>query len=245
MGLDISVSKGSIGKVVDAADSLDKASTERQLNADELRKILEGAGHLGFNPPALIPHVGIAYGLPLQWEIGVRYAANGWRVGVRHQLIDQETSGFDLAVGFGFGLAAIDPPINTVLDKVDVSDYGRFNIDLPIAIGRHGIWYRWWAGPRFLFSKMSQELTATLPSVLLPNGTVQTNVPVKSKISGTGFYVGASAGVAFGYRWIFIGPELTLVQLVGDADISLFDLTTNVSLDALVVYPSFTLTAEF
>ena len=54
-------------------------------------------------------------------------------------------------------IAAFTPPVEDVLDTVSIDDFSRWNLDLPVAVGQHGSWYRWWAGPHFSYSSMSQS----------------------------------------------------------------------------------------
>jgi hypothetical protein len=138
-------------------------------------------------------------------------------------------------VGIGLGSAAFDPPIHQVLDTIEVNDFVRWNFDLPITVGGHGSWYRWWAGPRLLFSSMSERMTLHLPY----------DTTVSGSVSGRGLYVGGFAGTAFGYRWLFVGPELTLVELVGRADVSAVGTTTRASLNSFIVYPAIAVMGEF
>jgi len=234
-GLDISVSSGAINKVLDAAESLDAASAQRMLTDDEKRTILEGGAHLGLNPPAFIPHVGVAYAPFEGWEVGARFAASGWRLGIRRQLLAEEESGVDLVAGVGVGRAAFDPPIHRVLDTIEVDRFARLNFDVPIAVGRHGVWYRWWIGAHAVYSIMSENMTLHLPN----------DTTVTGSVSGRGLYVGGYAGAALGYRWLFVGPELTVAELFGHADVEAMGERTRADLDAFILYPSIAVMGEF
>jgi hypothetical protein len=235
VGLDISYSNGAINKVLDAAESLDQASAQRMLTDDEKRTILEGGAHLGLNPPAFIPHAGIGYAPFEGWEVTARFAASGWRGGVRRQLLSQETSGVDLAIGAGVGSAAFDPPIHGVLSTIDVDHFDRWNFDVPLALGRHGVWYRWWIGAHVIYSLMSENMTLHL----------QNDMTVTGSVSGRGLYAGGYAGAALGYRSLFVGPELTLAELIGHADVEAMGQRTRADLGSFIVYPSLAIMGEF
>ena len=153
---------------------------------------------------------------------------------VRPQLLGQDDSGVDMTVGLGLGAAAFDPPIHSVLDNVEVGDFVRWNVDLPITVGWHGSWYRFWTGPRLLYSSMSETMTLHLPYETTVTGSV----------SGRGLYVGGFVGAALGYRSLFIGPELTLVELFGTAEVSALGVTTSARLDSFVVYPAIAVMGE-
>jgi hypothetical protein len=235
LGVDISFSTGSIRKVIRAADELEDTAALRSLTEEEMRRILEGGAHLTFNPPALIPHVGIASSIFERWELGLRFAASGFRLGVRHQILEQKTSGIDFTIGLGAGRAIFTPPINDVLDTLTVDAFERWNFDVPVTVGQHGDWYRWWAGPRIALSSVSQTMTLALP-----------NTPeVTATVSGSGFYLGAHAGTAFGYKSVFIGPELTLVGLFGSADVNMMGQTRQFGIGSFIIAPAFALMGEF
>ena len=208
-GLDLSVSAGGIQQIVDAARQVDKTAGERSLSDTEKRTIMEGGAQLGLNPPAMIPHVGLVY--------------------------SQGQSGVDLTVGFGFGRAAFDPPIASVLSTIRVNNFSRWNLDVPITLGRHSSWYRWWGGPRLAYSIMSQSMSLTL----------QHDDAVIGTVLGSGFYLGASVGAALGFRSVFVGPEMTVAWLFGRADVTALGFTENVTIDALIIYPAFAVMGEF
>lgn len=233
-GVDLSFSTDSTRKIVRAAQALEEASLERDLSEAEQRAILLGAAELAVNPPAVIPHLGFAVSPFERWELGFRFATSAFRVGARRQLLVQEESRVDLTLGLGLGLGIFTPPIEDVIESVAVGDYLRVNVDVPIVIGQHGVWYRWWAGPRFLYSNVSQSMTLSLPDETKVTGTVGAHA----------FYLGGVAGAAFGYKRVFIGPELVLMQLVGGAEMQVFGSHTEVDLDSFVVYPAFAIMGE-
>jgi hypothetical protein len=234
-GLDVSVSSGSIRKVIRAAESLEEASAQRELTDAEKRTIVEGGAHLALNPPAVIPHLGVAYAPLNRWELGLRFAATGWRLGMRRQLLLQEQHDVDLTLGGGVGCALFTPPVNDVLETLTIKKFSRWNFDLLLSLGRHGSWYRWWIGPHLLYSRMSQTMSLALPR----------EVTITGSVSGNAFYMGGHAGTAFGYQSVFVGPELMLVQLMGDAEVTVLGSTTGFSVSSFIVYPAFAVMGEF
>jgi hypothetical protein len=234
-GFDLAYPVHTIGDVIDAAETIEDAAAERTLTDDEIRIIAEGGAALGMNPPAVIGHLGVA-GAPLErLELGARLMSSGWRLGFRYQLLTQARHGVDLTAGFGAGTALTKPVIEEALDSVTVDRYWRWNIDVPVALGRHGTWYRWWVGPRLLYSRSAQELTVQLPY----------DVRVRGQLSGGALYLGGQGGAALGYRSIFVGPELTIVGLMGSVDVDLLGRTEPVRLDTAVVQPAFAVMGEF
>ncbi len=233
-GVDVPIPTGAIAKSADAASELEELAETRTLTESEKQTIIEGAVNLAVSPPIPLAHVGAAYAPVESWEVGVRYAAAGWRLGVRRQILRQEVHGIDLTLGLGGGRAAIEPPVDNVLDTIEIEDFVRWNFDVPITLGKHGSWYRWWTGPRFVYSSMSQAMTLTLPG----------ESRELASISGDAFYVGGYFGAAFGYRAFFIGPELTLVELFGSAEVRALDTTQDVDITTFIVYPALAVIVE-
>jgi hypothetical protein len=236
IGVDVSVSTGAIHKVVDAAEAIDEAANRRDLTDEEKLTIMQGGAHLALNPPALVPHAGIAYAPWDGWEFALRFAASGWRIGARRQLLDQDSNGVDLSVGVGGGRAAFTPPVEDVLDRLHIDDFARWNLDATVAIGQHGLWYRWWAGPHLVYSRMSESMTLSIPFA---------RTQVSGSVSGRALFAGGYAGAAFGYRSVFIGPELSFAWLLGDADVTALGTTTNVDVGSFILYPAFAVMGEF
>jgi hypothetical protein len=233
IGADISVSTSSIDSIVRAAEALDTASRERRLTDSEKLTILQGAAQLGTNPPTVIPHFGVAYAPWEHWEVGLRFASTGWRIAARRQLLWQPEHGVDLTVGLGFGRSVFTPPVGGGTFRID--EYSRWNLDVPVAVGRRGSWYRIWTGPRFVYSTISQSMTLTLPY----------DMQIQGSNSARAFYVGGYAGAALGYRSVFVGPELTVVWLLGRGDVTALGSTATVDLHAFIVYPAFAVMGEF
>jgi hypothetical protein len=234
-GIDISYPTGTITDVIDAAEVVEELGTIRPLTPEESQTIVQGAAALGMNPPSLNPHVGVATGAFEGWEVGARLAASDWRLGVRHQLLYQAKSGVDLSVGVGFGTSIFDPPIGRALSSVEIQDYGRYNLDVPVAVGKSGVWYRWWAGPKLMMSRVSQRM-----SVELSGGDV-----VDGSVDASGYYLGAYAGAALGYESIFIGPELAVVRLFGNAEVRVYGQRVNSEMTGTVIHPGFAVMGEF
>ncbi len=44
---------------------------------------------------------------------------------------------------------------------------------------------------------------------------------------------------------IFLGPELTVVRIFGNADVTALGATTNIDIAGFVIYPAFALMGEF
>ena len=239
-GVDVSYSPGGLHQIQDASRQADKSSQQNNITDAEKSTIARGGAQLGLNPPAIIEHVGLAYSPIESWEVSARFCATAWRLGVRRQLARQEENGIDFTVGIGVGRAAFDPPVDGVFSTIHVDNFSRWNFDIPITLGQHGEGYRWWAGPRIVYSSMSQDMTLSLTGDEVVRGT----------ISGHGLYLGASLGVALGFRTVFVGPELTLAWLLGSAvvrasDTNNVNIVETVTTDVLIIYPGIAVMGEF
>ncbi len=246
-GVDLTASVGSIDKVISAANAITEAGNNQALTPDEERTVFEGGAHLSFNPPSIIPHIGVYY-VPFDaTEVGVRLSGSGLRLGVRRQLLRQNEHGVDFTVGAGIDRSIFVPQIDfgeCTGTCIHVDSYARWNVDAAAVLGRHGNWYRFWAGPRFLFSTLSQSMTLTTPSEIDASGAPPT-LNLKGSVTGQGFYVGGCAGAALGFRNFFIGPELTVLELLGSARVTALGTTSSASLNSLVLAPAFAVMGEF
>ncbi len=239
-GMDVSVPTGTIFKVVDAGKTLAGAADDRELTDAERAQVIEAGMNLALTPPAPVTHVGVTY-TPLQdWEVGVRYASGGWRLGMRRQLLHQAAHTVDLTVGIAVGRFAYEFPVNDVLGVLTLDDFTRYSLEIPIVVGQHADWYRWWGGPRLVLHRFSTALTFTQP----PVGGAPASATLAS-VDGTGAFVGAQGGIALGYRTLFVAFELTVVQLVSSARLEIVGAGQELDLSGLVIYPGIALMGEF
>ncbi len=132
-------------------------------------------------------------------------------------------------------------PVGSVLGLVELEDFTRWQIDLPIQIGTAGTWYRVWGGPRLMFTTFDTALVLDLPAF--------TGYPGERELasfSGTGVYVGGQAGVALGYQHVFFGFELTMAEIFSSGELTVLgQRAVALDLDSFIVYPSVGLMAEF
>lgn len=244
-GLDVSVPTGSIIDTIDAGRDAAAAATNRSLDQEEQDQLIDAGIALATNPPALQQTLGIAYAPIEDTELSLRYAGGTWRLGGRLQLWEQGRGhDWDLTVGLGMGRQSVSFPVSNVLDVVKVRDFSRWSLDLPVAFGRRASWYRVWGGPRLMFTWADTGLALNLPATAdTPARTLAASGETR------GVYWGGQAGLAFGYRGVFIGMELTLVQFTGEASVETTAGGTassrTVDVDTFVVFPGLALMAEF
>jgi hypothetical protein len=238
-GADVSIPTGTITRTIDTGKTLARAAQTRMLTEEEKLQVFAGGLNLAVSPPFFVQHVGLNYVFAHNWEAGLRYASGGWRLGVRRQLLSQEQSGYDLTIGVGLQRFSFGFPIDNVIDIIKLDDFTRWNLDIPVALGRRSDFLRWWAGPRIVLSTYSTRLEIEAPQT---GGAVGRDV---AEAAGRGMYLGAQAGAVVGYRWLFVGLEMTVVRLVGNAHIDVFGRRTEADTGTWIIYPGIAVLGEF
>lgn len=245
MGMDVSVPTGTISKSIDAGERLADSAQNQTISREDQIQLFDAGVNLALNPPSVLQHIGIAFAPIARTEVSLRFVGGGWRVGGRYQLLEQGVnSTWDLTVGLGGMRQSYSFPIDNVLDIVQLRDFNRFTVDVPIAFGRRGSWYRFWGGPRLLWTTGHTEMTLNLPRV---------SQALLATANSSGVYYGVQSGFAVGYKKVFFGFELNLVQFQGSgtltamtiADGQLTETTRTVDLSGFVVYPGVALMGEF
>jgi hypothetical protein len=239
-GLDLSLPTGTVSRTVDAARALSDAAERRALSEEEQVTIFEAGVNLALNPPFLVEHLAVSYTPIERWELALRYASKAWRFGVRHQVLHQATTGFDLSLGLGVQRFRFQFPVTEIVQVLHLDDFVRWNVDAPLLFGRQGDFYRLWAGPRLVLSRFSSQMVLRLPPAA--------GMSLQEKVAGaegTGLYFGAQAGAALGYKKLFLAFELTLVRLFGQAQLSALDFRREVDMGTWVIYPGLALMGEF
>jgi hypothetical protein len=240
IGMDLSIPTGTVQRSIDAGKTLAAASRSRMLSEAEKIQLYTAGLNLALNPPFFVQHLGVTYTPAESWEIGLRYASQAWRLSGRHQLLRQAEDGVDLTVGVGIQRFTASFPISDVIDVLSVDDFTRWNVDVPILLGKRTDFYRFWGGPRLVVSRYDTGLTVHLPA--------QAGVPASDDVAtvdGRGIYLGAQGGIAVGYRMLFIGAELTVVRMLGSAHLDAFGRTIDADTRTWIIYPGLALMGEF
>jgi hypothetical protein len=158
-------------------------------------------------------------------------------VGARYQLLDHERGPFDLTVGLGVSRFSFSFPLSDQIPGLSLSDFTRWQLDVPILVGTSRDWYRVWAGPKLLVTSFSTELALKLPG--------DTTL---ARFDGTAAFVGGQGGFALGYRRLFVAFELTLAEALGSAHLTAVGLTPpthDTHISSFTIFPSLGLMAEF
>lgn len=211
VGSDVSYPSGTLSSLIDGADALGDAAERRELTQEEQQRLLRGATSIVLNPPSLNTHLGIGVGVYENIEVQGRLVSGGWRLGGRYQFLDQDSNSVDLSAGLGISRYTFSIGIPEIPDVLDVEDYHRWIVDIPVLVGKHGNWYRWWAGPKFLMGSFGASMTLSVPTE---------DTTYDFEMEGRSWYLGGQAGAALGYKYIFVGAELTVVHMSSSARFS-------------------------
>lgn len=242
-GFDVFVPTGTLRDTIEAAEALANAAENRELTQAEEREVFEGASALALNPPSATPHIGIGYSPLENFVIDGRYTVGALRLGARYQLLHRAEHGLDLSAGIGLGRYVYEFPVSGVIPIIELEDFTRYQIDLPLQLGISGDWYRVWGGPRLLATFYGTRLSLDYPTI--PGAGANQPEDVMAELSGTGFYAGGQAGAALGYKKIFLGFELTLAQFWTSARLNAFGRRMDVQLESFVIAPGIALMGEF
>jgi hypothetical protein len=247
MAVEISAPTGTISRVIDAGKDLsNQARMQMDLTPQQEQQVFEAGVNVVVVPPSAGYHLAIAYTVLDHWELNLRYAGGGWRLGTRYQILRHEDGPLDLTVGAGVARAAFEIPLGDYIPILEVDDFTRWTVDVaPFQIGTSRSWYRVWLAPRFLYSHFTTALRLSIPGV---------DAPDLASFEGHTIYYGGQGGVALGYRHIFFGVELTLAQVTGTGTVTAASdprnggsepIARTASLDGFVIFPAFGLMGEF
>lgn len=242
-GFDVFVPTGTVKDAIEAAETLSAVAENRELTEDEEREVFEGAGALALNPPSATPHLGIGYSPLENFVIEGRYTIGALRLAGRYQFLHRAEHGLDLSAGLGVGRYVYEFPVSSAIPIIELEDFTRYQVDVPVQLGVSGDWYRVWGGPRLLATFYDTELALVYPTI--PGAGANQPENLIATLDGTGFYAGGQAGVALGYKKVFLGFELTLAQFWTSATLDAFGRRLEVDLSSFVIAPGIALMGEF
>ncbi len=232
----------SLGPLHDAyrtgRDALEKADDDQVLTTEEKWQAFDTGLKLLLAPPSFGYHLRLAYVPWRRLELSLRYAGSALRLGTRYQILDRATAPFDLSLGLGASRFTYEVPFSSFVPVLELDDFTRWQLDVPLLIGMQNRWFRAWGGPRFVATFFDAALRLDL----------RAEEPIMASLSGSAYYVGGQAGIGFGYRWLFVAFELTITQMVGDARFQAPLLRDSprrdVETSGLVIYPALGLMGE-
>jgi hypothetical protein len=184
----------------------------------------------------------LRYGLLEHLDLGLRYSISGVHGDAKWQFLDGGRSGWHGAVSVGYQHHIFEGFVFDLLDKVDINDFKRDDLELPLLFGRSfgprglretsltdfPLSGRFWIGPKLILSRV--HLDARL-----------TGFDESLTTDGTLWYAGGVVGGAIGLAGIEAYAELTVMELSFHATV--FDRDRD--LGGLIVMPAFGLQGTF
>jgi hypothetical protein len=240
---EVGVPTGTIGTIYDTGKTLsDVARTNMSLTPDQERQLFDAGVVVVVSPPTIGYHFAGYYTPIDRLELGVRYAGGAWRGGARYQLLHHETGPLDMTVGAGVSYYSYEIPLASYIPVLEVDDFTRWTVDVPLQIGTSRQYYRVWGGPKFLYSHFSTAIRLSIPGVSTPD---------LASFEGHTLYYGGQAGIAVGYRYVFFAIELTIAGISGVGDVKTAPvrngepLAHNTDISGYIIYPAVGLIGEF
>jgi hypothetical protein len=236
--VEVAIPPGAIIDAIDAGETIsDRAANGQPISDTDRARLFNAAINLLASPPSFGPHFAVAYAVLDRVEVGLRYAGQGWRLGGRYQLVRRDEGPCDLVVGLGLARSSYAVPLGDVIPVIQIDDFTRWTIDVPLTAGTSRSWFHVWAGPKLVYSHFD-----TAMRLVIPNEAAEL-----ASFAGHSIFFGGLAGVAVGYRHVFLGLELTVGHISGSATAaaSTAGASYSAELSGTIVYPAFGLMGEF
>ena len=227
-------------------DTLDAAGTlEEKLRADPAYKFTdeERATYedavlgLALNQPGVAADFMVRYGIAKHLDAGLRYSTTGVHLDAKYQFLDRGPSGWHGAVSLGVRRHLFSGLLFDVLEKVDIKDFSRTDLELPLLLGRSfrqkiggglSLAGRTWFGPKLIMSKVSVDAKL---------GAIDETLTLNDRM----YYFGGVAGASFGISPFELFAELTVMNLVAKPTIA----NRQRDLGGIMVMPTIGVQARF
>jgi hypothetical protein len=238
-GAGVSVPAGGLSALLDSGDTLAGRAAAGEALTDTEREELLRASVVGLLAmPSVNPELQLRVGLHERVDVGLRLGAGSVRLDGRVGLVVPRRAREGLlAVSVGLGLAyyAFSLPVPSFAeDVVQVDDYKRYELDVPLLFGWSTDVWRVWTGPKLVFTSYSVGLTLDAPATT-----------ATAEASGMQTFLAAQVGAALGFRYGWVVLELTVAYGLGGADVAITGRATQrVSTNDWVIYPTFGLLVE-
>lgn len=204
---------------------------------EDRRQYTDAMIGLALSAPGTGVDIMVRYGVGAMLDVGARYTTTGLHADVKWQFLGSnvadgaalEAAGWNGALSVGYAYHSFDGLIFDVLELVQIDDFSRHDVEVPLIFGRRfGRYGRTWFGPKFIAAKV--HVDAQLKEL-------DTSLDTDAWI----YYVGGFAGIAGGYKGFEAFVELTVMDLRAKPTI----LGEKRDLGGLVFMPSAGVTARF
>ena len=218
-GNNVSIPASRIVDTLDAASNLEeklRADPNYQFTDQERATYEDAVLGLALNQPGVAADFMVRYGIAKHLDAGLRYSTTGVHLDAKYQFLDRRPSGWHGAVSLGVRRHVFSGLIFDVLEKVDIKDFSRTDLELPLLFGRSfrqkiggglALSGRTWFGPKLILSKVSVDAKL---------GAVDETLSLNERM----YYLGGVAGGSFGLSPIELFAELTVMNLVAKPTIA-------------------------
>lgn len=250
-GLGVYVPAGQIGNALDLASDqaarLARAESGEEAlpTPDEQREMFNTAAALAVYPPGGVMELGVRYGVVRNVDVGARWSSSSWRLDGRWRFL-HDAEGTHVALGLGVEKHSYDGLVFDLYEKlkslaelfnyIELEDPSRWDAEAQILASKDiGRFLQPYAAFKYRAAFYS------LPSVLTVTPPSGAPLVQRQEIEGVAHFVGGSAGLAMGYRQLWVFFEMSAAWLMSDAEI----LGETTSLGGFTVYPALGIAARF
>ena len=218
------------GKLLDAVST----QTPYAVTDQDKQDLVSAAVALVVNPPSVGWEGGVRAGVLENLDLGLRYSVSALRGDVKYRFFQdaQPESRLDVAAGLAVSRYLFSSPAFEVLEFVKLDDFSRWDVEVPVYVSRQwGDWLHAYGAAKYIYSRteLDENLVATAEQATYLSG-------IDFQLSDTvhTHFIGATAGLKVGYRWVFLVAELTGGYALGSVRV----LGAERSLAGVVLYPS-------
>lgn len=218
-GNNVSIPASRIVDTLDAAGDLEKklrADPNYKFTDQERASYEDAVLGLALNQPGVAADFMARYGIAKHLDVGLRYSSTGVHLDAKYQFLDRGPSGWHGAVSLGVRRHLFSGLLFDVLEKVDIKDFSRTDLELPLLFGRSfrqkfsgslALSGRAWFGPKLILSKVSVDAKLA---------AIDETLTLDDRM----YYLGGVAGGAFGISPFELFAELTVMNLVAKPTIA-------------------------
>ena len=217
-GFGISVPVAGVSSAVGTAkDNVERTEDGQPLSDADRDDLIRTSLGLVLNPPSFGSQYRAAYGIADGLEVDLRYALSAWRLGARWQMIRPQGPERPLAGSLGIGVSryVFSLGVPDYLEPiVDVDDFTRWDVDVPVLFGASHDMFHVWGGPKVVASFMSAGIDVCTRIDTAERECVERTT---ATLDGNAFYFAGQIGGAVGYKHVWLGAELTTAYVTGEA----------------------------
>jgi hypothetical protein len=231
-GMDIDIPVTRAIEVISTAKDLGEKYSDNanyMPTEEEKQDAFTAALGLALSQPGVQHDLMLRYGVVTDFDAGFRWTTSGVHLDGKFQFLHQATEDWDGAISVGFGYHLFDGLLFDVLEYLQIDDFSRYDIAVPVIFGRRiQEWGRFWTGVKYDIAFV--HIDAKLENV-------DETLTVDDKVH----YFGGFAGFGVGYKWVHLFAELTVMNMWSKPTV----LGRERDIGGIIVVPSFGLMGRF